>query len=206
MPQPISQTWELTIPIPHWILAFFYIEGGLLITFKVTISAHQTAEEFNTFSVEIIFRWNQVTLYPHLIEDLRIILGYLWPNRFYQIDKEEILHTPSRVSLATGVTADEYPTQLNTPSPPSTPEPLHEIEPLVTILTENLWNLPFLPCIEDYNQWVETLWQRIKAHNQSLRQLPITVEQRVYQLLACIWSGVNLDKVAFILCTRISGT
>ena len=32
LPHPISQTWELTIPIPHWILAFFHIEGGLSIS------------------------------------------------------------------------------------------------------------------------------------------------------------------------------
>ena len=128
MPQPISQTWELTIPIPHWILAFFHIEGGLLITFEVAILAHPTTELNNTFTVEIIFRWHQNILYPHLIKESRIILGYLWPNTFYQIDEEEILHALSRVSLATGVKASEYPMQLNTPSLPSTPEPLHKLE------------------------------------------------------------------------------
>ena len=56
MPQPITQTWELTIPIPHWILNFFHIEEGLLITFEVHILAHREAEEHNTFSIKIIFR------------------------------------------------------------------------------------------------------------------------------------------------------
>ena len=37
LPTPITQSWEFTIPIPHWILHFFHIEGGLLITFKITI-------------------------------------------------------------------------------------------------------------------------------------------------------------------------
>ena len=117
LPQPISQTWELTIPIPHWILVFFYIEGGLLITFEVMISAHQSAELNNMFTVEIIFRWHQNILYLHLIEESRTILGYLWPNPYYQIDKEEIRHAPSRVSLATGVTASEFPTHVNSPEP-----------------------------------------------------------------------------------------
>ena len=36
-----------------------------------------------------------------------------------------------------------------------------------------------------------------EAHNQLLCQLPITVEQRVDQFLARIWSGMNLDEVAF---------
>ena len=49
MPHPISQTWELTISIPHWILAFFHIEGGLLITFEVTVSAHQTLESYTVY-------------------------------------------------------------------------------------------------------------------------------------------------------------
>ena len=155
--QPISQTWEVMIPIPNWILAFFHIKGGLLITFEVTISAHQTAERKNTFSVEITFRQHQNILYPHLIEDSRIVFGYLWPNQFYQIDKEEILHAPSRVSLATGVTASEFPTHVNTPSPSPSPEPLHEFELPIPTQTQDQSDLPFLPGIEDYNRQVETL-------------------------------------------------
>ena len=57
--------------------------------------------------------------------------------------------------------------------------------------------LPELPRITDYNQRVEALWQIIKAHNQHIRQLPATVDQRVEQLLARIWSGINLDEIAF---------
>ena len=129
MPHPISQTWELTIPIPHWILAFFHIEGGLLITFEVTISTHQTLETFNTLALEITFHWHLNNLFPHPIEELRIVLGYLWPNPYYQVEEEEeIVHTPSRVSLATGVTASESSTYVNTPSLPSTPEILPQSE------------------------------------------------------------------------------
>ena len=128
MPHPISQTWELTIPIPYWILAFFHIEGGLLITFEVTITAHQTQEVHNTFTVEITFRWYTNTLFTHLIEESRIILRYLWPNPYYQVDKKEIIHVLSRVSLATGVTASEGSTYTNTPSLPSTPEILPQSE------------------------------------------------------------------------------
>ena len=128
MPHPISQTWELTIPIPHWILAFFHIEGGLLITFEVTISDHQTQETFNTFAVEITFHRQSNILFAHLIKELRIALGYLWPNSYYQVEEEEIIHTLIRVSLATGVTASEGSTYANTPSLPSTPEILPQLE------------------------------------------------------------------------------
>ena len=34
-------------------------------------------------------------------------------------------------------------------------------------------------------------------YNHSLRQLPVSAEQRVEQLLARIQSGINLDKIAF---------
>ena len=56
MPQPITQAWELTIPIPSWVLAFFHIKRGLLITFEITISVHQEMEEDNSFSIKIYFR------------------------------------------------------------------------------------------------------------------------------------------------------
>ena len=55
MPHPIARTWEFSIPIPHWILAFFHIEGGLIIKFEVTILAHLTEDFYNTFCIEISF-------------------------------------------------------------------------------------------------------------------------------------------------------
>ena len=76
-----------------------------MITFEVTISAHQEAESYNTFMIEIIFRWNVDILFPHPIEESRIAFGYLWPNPHYQIPEEETACVLSRVSLPTGVTA-----------------------------------------------------------------------------------------------------
>ena len=151
MPQPITQTWELTIPIPHWILNFFHIEGGLFITFEVTILAHQKAEEHNTFSIKIIFKWRiERPLIPHPIENSRIVLGYLWPNPYYQVPETETVHALSRVSLTTGVTALREPTPVDPESPP---ESLHEVTGLPPILLE----LPELPGITEYNQRVEAL-------------------------------------------------
>ena len=189
MSQPITQTWELTIPIPHWILAFFHIKGGLLITFEITILAHREAEEHNTFAIKIIFRWRSETLISHPIKNLRIVFGYLWPNPYYQISEEETACMPSRISLATGVTASRYSTQAPTPSPP---ESLYEVP-----LPEPLENLPELPGIAKYNTRVAALQERIKEHNRQIQQLPMSTEQRVENLLAHIRSGVNLDKVTF---------
>ena len=74
MPHPITRTLEFSIPIPHWILAFFHIEGGLIIKYEVTISAHQTEDFYNTFCIEISFGQYLNILYPHQIEELRIVL------------------------------------------------------------------------------------------------------------------------------------
>ena len=130
MPHPISQTWELTIPIHHWILAFFHIKGGLLITFEVAISAHQTLESYNTFAVEITFCWHLNILYPHQIKESRILLGYLWPNLYYQVNEEDIICVKSRVPLTTRVTASGDSTYADTPSLPSTPNIFPQAEQL----------------------------------------------------------------------------
>ena len=81
-------------------IAFFHIEEGLIIVFKVTISAHQTEDYFNIFNIEVSFRWYQDILYPEQIKQPRIVFGYLWPNRYYQVNKEDIIH------------ADEHPHQI----------------------------------------------------------------------------------------------
>ena len=125
-----------------------------------------------------------------MIENSRIVFRYLWPNWYYQIPEEETAHALSRVSLATGVTASENPTPVNTPSPT---ESLHKIMGLPPTLPE----LPELPGISDYNRRVEVLQQRIEAHNQNIRQLPTMVDLRVEQLLAQIRSGINIDEIAF---------
>ena len=59
---------------------------------------------------------------------MRIAFGYLWPNQYSQVKEDEIIHMPSRVSLATGVTASEDSTYADTPSLPSTPEILPQAE------------------------------------------------------------------------------
>ena len=110
------------------------------------------------------------------------------------MDEEEICHAPSRVSLATGVTASEFPTHINSPEPSPSPKPLHELELPAPISTENP---PPLPGIDDYNRQVAVLQQRVQMYNEQLHQLPITAEQRVDQLLARIRSGINLDELAF---------
>ena len=111
MPQPITQAWELTIPIPWWILDFYHIERGLLITLEVEISAHRETEEDNSFSLVIYFRRVIAgTMIPQTIGDSRIVFRYLWPNPYYQTPETQTARTPSRVSLEEG----EIPTGFST--------------------------------------------------------------------------------------------
>ena len=134
-----------TIPIPFWVLAFFHIKRGLLITLEITMSAHHEDEQDNSFTIEIYFRRViEGTLIPQTIEDLRIVSGYLWPNPYYQTPEEETAHAPSRVSLATGVTASGFSSPEPSPSPE---EELQEVPLPPPILPE----LPELPGIADYN-------------------------------------------------------
>ena len=191
LPTLITGSWEFTIPIPHWILHFFQLEEGLLITFNITISAHRTAEEFNSFAIRIFFRRRtERSLPPHLIEELRIVLGYQWPNLYYQIEEDLIVLTPSRGSSATGITASGTTTLVD---PPSEEEELHE-----TLLPPDpLPELPGLPSVSDINQRTTELRQQIEAHNQSLQEQPLTPRQRLAALLTRIRSGEHLDKVAF---------
>ena len=159
MPQPITQAWELTIPIPWWILDFYHIERGLLITLEITISAHRETEEDNSFSIKIYFR--QViegSLIPQTIEDSRIIFRYLWPNPYYQTPETETACAPSRVLLEEG----ELPTGFSTPalSPPP-PEELSE----VPLPPPELPELPELPGIPDFNRQVAIVRQRVESLN-----------------------------------------
>ena len=191
MPQPITQAWELTIPIPWWILYFYHIERGLLITLEVEISAHRETEEDNSFSLIIYFRWViEGTTIPQTIESSRIIFGYLWPNPYYQIPETETAHAPSRVSLELG----ELPTGFSSPAP--SPSPLEELTE-VPQLPPELPKLPGLPGTSEFNQRVANLWQRIKAQNQRTRELGLTAEQWLDTVLTCVRLGFNLDEPAF---------
>ena len=151
MPQPITQAWELTIPIPWWILDFYHIERGLLITLEVKISAHRETEEDNSFSLVIYFRRViEGTIIPQTIELSRIIFGYLWPNPYYQIPETETARAPSRVSLELG----ELPTGFSSPAPsPSPPEELREVPQPPPELPE----LPGLPGSSEFNHRVADL-------------------------------------------------
>ena len=173
-----------------------------MITFDVTISAYQTEEEFNTFTVKISFRRaTEGSLPEHLIEEGRIVLGYLWPNLYYRISEDLIVHTPSRGSSVTGVTTSGTTTPVNPPSPP---EELHK----VPIPPDPLPELPGFPGIITFNQRVAEVWRRVEAHNREVRELssstqpPLPVfsalaQQHLATLLACIQSGENLDEPAF---------
>ena len=102
------------------------------------ILAHREAEEHNTFSIEIIFRWRSETLIPHPIKNSRIIFGYLWPNLYYQVPETESTCTLSRVSLATGVTEEGNSTCAPTPAPP---ESLHEVTGLPPLVEPPFLNV-----------------------------------------------------------------
>ena len=148
-------------------------------------------EEDNSFTIKIYFRRViEGTLIPQTIEDSRIVFGYLWPNPYYQTLEEDTAHAPSRVSLATWVTATGF--SLPEPSP-SLPEELQEVPLPPPILPK----LPELPGIADYNQRVVALRQRVKTHNQRAREQPLTVDQHLNGLLTRIQSGINLDKITF---------
>ena len=162
-----------------------------MITINVTVSAHQETEEFNSFVLETIFSWRtEGSLPPHLIKEGRIVFGCLWPNPYYQIEEDLIVRTPSRSSTVTGVTTSGTTTPVDPPSPP---QELHK----VPLPPAPLPKLPELPGIFDFNCRVEILQQRVEAHNWHLRDLPLSPEEHLEVLLACIQSGTNLNKVAF---------
>ena len=118
-------------------------------------------------------------------------MGYQWPNLYYQIEEDLIVHTPSRGSSATGVTASGTNTPVDLSSEEE--EELHEIP----LLPDPLPKLPGLPSVSDINRRTEELRQRIETHNQSLRETPSTPRQRLAALLTRIRSGRDLDELAF---------
>ena len=177
-------------------LAFFHIEGWLIIKFEVTITAHQTQYFYNTFCISISFSQYLNILYPHQIKESRIVLRYLWVNHYYQVEEEEIIYTPSRVSLAIGVTVSDKSTYANTPSLPSTPEILPQVElPILpNHFTSGLWvptelasQSRLIDITQSYLEWVESCWN----------QPPFAADLILDQVLAQIRSGINLDQPAF---------
>ena len=105
-------------------------------------------EEYNSFTIGIVFRWRtERSIPPHPIEDSRIVFGYLWPNLYYQIKEDLIVHTLSRGSIVTGVTTSGITTPVDPPSPP---EELHK----VPLPPDPLPELPGLPDVSEFNQRV----------------------------------------------------
>ena len=118
-------------------------------------------------------------------------MGYQWPNLYYQIEEDLIIHTPSRGSSATGVTASGTTTLVDPPSEEE--EELHEIP----LPPDPLPEIEGLPSISDINRKTAELHQRIEDHNRRLREEPSTPRQHLAALLAHIQSRINLDEVAF---------
>ena len=148
-------------------------------------------EEYNSFTVRIVFRQRtEWSLPPHPIEDSRIVFGYLWPNLYYQIEEDLIVHTPSRGSIVTGVTTSGTTTLVDPPSPP---QEFHEVPLPPSPLPE----LPELPGISEFNRRVEIVHQRVELHNWQLREAPLNLQQHLEALLARIRSGEDLNEVAF---------
>ena len=125
-----------------------------------------------------------------MIEESRIVLGYQWPNLYYQIKEDLIVHTPSRGSSVTGVRTSGTTTPVDLPSEE---EELHKIP----LPPDPLPDIPGLPSISNINRRTAELRQRIEAHNQSLWEQPSTSRQHLAALLTCIQSRVNLNELAF---------
>ena len=204
LPTPITQSWVFTIPIPFWITRAFHIEEGLLITFQIAISLHCTKEEFNSFTISVIFRRRtERSLPPSFIEESRITFGYPWPNLYYHIEEDLIVRTPSRGSIVTGVTTSGTTTPVDPPTPP---EKLHE----VPLPPNPLPEIEGIPGISEFNRRVTDLWRRVEAFNHEIGagpsnppqpppqpQLLLITRERIADILACIQSGENLDEPAF---------
>ena len=127
---------------------------------------------------------------PLTIENLSIVLGYLWPNPYYQIPETETTRAPSRVQLEPG----ELPTGFLSPAPsPSPPEELHEVpQP-----PPELPKLPGQPGTIEFNRRVADLRQRIEVQNQRTRELGLTAKQWLDTVLTHVQLGINLDEPAF---------
>ena len=100
LPPPITRTWEVTFPIPDWLLGFFHMPHGLVITIKVHLSAYKPDKEDNCFYIEFYFTRCQETDQPHQVEPVILTLVILWPNTLYQEDPNRAACTPSCVSIA----------------------------------------------------------------------------------------------------------
>ena len=101
------RTWEVTHPIPNWLLEFFHIPCGFITIVEVYISVYEPDEQDNHFCLEISFTQNSSTLLPHQVEPSWLTIIYSWLNWFYQGEPERAASTPSWVSLASEITLAE---------------------------------------------------------------------------------------------------
>ena len=157
-----------------------------MITFKVSISTNRQEEEQNFFYIEIRFTNRSERLYhPRPFKEAEIVFRYLWPNPYYQIDKNLIVCTPSA----------ETSTGSNTPVDPTTPElqPLHEVQLPPSPIPE----IPELPGIAEFNRRTKALHQRVEVFNNRIRELPLTVNAKLDNILERVRAGENLDELAF---------
>ena len=126
------------------------------------ISLHRTGEEFNSFTIGVVFRRRtDRSLPPSLIEESRITFGYLWPNLYHGIEEDLIVRTPSRSSIVTGVTTSGTTTPVDPTTPP---EELHE----VPLPPDPLPEVEGIPGISEFNPRVVDLRRRVEAFNQEI--------------------------------------
>ena len=74
-------------------------------------------------------------------------MGYQWPNNYYQIDEDLIVHTPSRSPSVTGVRTSGTTTLVDLPSEEEA-EQLHEIP----LPPSPLPDIPGLPPVDEINR------------------------------------------------------
>ena len=152
-----------------------------MIVFQIIISAYRFHEEYNSFDVEIIFRWNQDILYPHQIKELRIVLAYLWPNRYYLVNKEETALAPNRVTLDKSTSGNSTYSNISF-TPPSPLPSEHEVPNHNVIGSLDPSPIPSEQTGLSTSQGVFR---------------PIRADLSVDEILAQIRSSTDLDKQAF---------
>ena len=94
----------------------------------------------------------------------------MWPNLYYRIAEDLIVHTPSQGSPATGVTTSGSTTPVD--PLPFFPE-LHEVPLPLDLLPE----IEGIPKISEFNHQVAELRRRVETYNQELRAGPSNLHQ-----------------------------
>ena len=172
LPPPIMRTWEVTFPIPDWLLGFFHIPHGLVVTIEVHLSTYKSDKKNNSFYIEFYFTRHQETDQPCWVKLVILTLVISWPNPFYQENPERAAHTPSHTSIASDNTFG---------SVESTGE-----EPLQLVPPEYRTLSPHPPCFQPEIVLPVPLFTQAMSNTVSIQEI-----------LQRIWSGWDLDQVAF---------